>query len=104
MPLLPIQNTKRSASNRLLILLISITVLAFSVEAQKPRKSSAGIGVLAPAAAAATQCHNGALAAPVSCSGTNYKSGALVKSSSHYFEGDSIPYQIGLSATAGSAS
>src|SRR6476619_1964488 len=107
--MLSIQVEKResSASTRLLLLLVTVAVLSFSVGAQKKAAGrqqilDTGSAPSITEAISSNQCQDGPVAAPVPCSGTNYKTGSLNRNNSHYVEGNSIPYQIILTAPAGS--
>lgn len=107
MQFLVMEKSKSSASNRLLLLLVTVAILSFSVGAQK--KATGRQQILDQGAApsiteaiSATQCQDGSAAAPVACSGAAYKTGSLNRNNSHYVEGNSIPYQIILTAPAGS--
>jgi hypothetical protein len=102
---------KRSLVIRSVAFLGLVAIFAFSVEAQKRPSRSSGqttIGiaspdeVLTPAASNAMQCQNGKASSPNACSNSAYSTGALNKNNSHYVEGDSIPYQVTVSAPANS--
>jgi hypothetical protein len=43
-----------------------------------------------------SQCRNGPLSAPESCTGSNWVNGSLNGSQAHYIEGESVPYRISM--------
>jgi len=90
-----------------LLLLVTVVVLSFSVGAQKKAAGrqqilDTGAAPSITEAVSSKQCQNGKASAPVTCFGTNYATGSLNRNNSHYAEGDSIPYQIILTAPANS--
>jgi hypothetical protein len=58
--------------------------------------ASAGSG----GSASITDCHNGPLSSHQACNSSTYKTGDLVASSSHYREGDFVPYVTTISGLA----
>jgi hypothetical protein len=106
------EKTKRSIAIHLIALTGIICAFSLAADAQRQRRPVRSISptvdttstsqISAPLSGNGTECQNGALASPVQCSGANYTTGSLQKNNSHYFEGDSIPYQITLAAPANS--
>ena len=101
----------RTGGTCFLALICAIGAFTFSVDAQRQGKTSqrrailtaaTTAEILAPAASSVNQCQDGAQATPTACTGAAYKTGALNRNNSHYLEGDSIPYQIILTAPANS--